>query len=221
MSNFVIAGNFVPAPDGLIVKNYLQNPEEPHFKHRPRKRKLRHFVLHETAGRTARGCKNTLIRKGYGVHLILARDGVLTCHGDLALDRMVHANQLNNTSIGIEVVNPYAPNLARGMGAHFMPAEWWTWCIDGDRRYVLPTQAQLDALAIAVPWLCGRLNIPYTFPTADLNRKKRKVRGWRHPLKGGWRAKPKSGVVAHRDFAKHADGRYLLEHLMEHTALTT
>ncbi|MHA2068560.1 MAG: peptidoglycan recognition protein family protein [Candidatus Thorarchaeota archaeon] len=220
MSNFIIAGAVVPAPEGLTVKNYVQD-SEPHFAHKPRKKALKHFVLHETAGRTAKRCKNTLIRKGYGVHLILARNGLVTCHGDLALDRMVHANQLNNTSIGIEIVNPYAPMLAKGMNVYAKPAEWWTWCPDKrDRRYILPSQAQLDALVILVPWLCDQLGIPYQFPTAGLNKKKRKITGWRSFRKGGWRAKPKPGVVAHRDFGSHADGRYPLEHLMEHTAPT-
>ena len=83
-----------------------------------------------------------------------------------------------------------------------------------DRRYVLPSDKQLKVLLILIPWVCKQLNIPYVFPTAYLNRKQRKIKGWKKPP-FGWRAKPKSGVVAHQDWAKHADGRYLLEMLME------
>jgi hypothetical protein len=97
-----------------------------------------------------------------------------------------------------------------------IPAEWWTWVKDGDRRYVMPTQEQLDALVILVPWLCKRLDIPLEFPTIGLNRKKRKIRGWKK-FPAGWRAKPKPGVVAHRDFASHADGRLPLEYIWERT----
>ena len=213
-SKFIIDSEFIQPPKGLIVTNFVFD-EEPVFKHRPRKEKLKHFVLHETAGRTASGCKRTLQKKGYGVHLIMARDGSISCHGDLALDVMTHANQLNKTSIGIEVVNPYAPRIARGMNVNFIPAKWWTWCPDKhDRRYVLPSKKQLEALQILVPFLCEQLGIPYEFPTADISKKKPKVD------RVGWAKKriPAAGVVAHQDFAKHADGRYLIEYLMENQA---
>ena len=215
-SRFIINADFIDPPEEIKVTNFVFD-DEPYFKCKPRKKPLQHFVLHETAGRSAAGCKKTLLKKGYGVQLILDRDGSVSCHGDLANDVMVHGNQLNATSIGIEVINPYAPKLAKGMSQiETIPAEWWTWCMEKDRRYVLPTQAQLKTLLILVPFLCDKLGIPYEFPTANLNAKKQKITGWNSPPKG-WRAKPKPGVVAHRDFAAHADGRYLLEYLMEHT----
>lgn len=212
-SCFIINGEHIPSPSGVVVKNFVFD-EEPVFKHRARIKKLEHFVLHETAGRTASGCKRTLLKKGYGVQLILDRKGIVSCHGDLALDVMTHANQLNKTSIGIEVVNPYAPKIAKGMNVEYKPAEWWTWCpVKTDRRYVLPSRQQLETLSIIVPFLCEQLGIPYEFPTADLSKRKRKVD------RVGWakRRIPGPGVVAHQDFAGHADGRYLLEYLMEHT----
>ena len=212
-STFIIDAKFVTPPDGVIVRNFCFDGEV-QFKSKPRTKPLQHFVLHETAGQTAQGCKRTLVKKGYGVHLILARDGIISCHGDLANDVMTHANQLNKTSIGIEVVNPYAPKLAKGLEFDTIPAEWWTWCANKeDRRYVLPTKAQLETLLKIVPFLCKRLKIPYVFPTIGLNEKQRKIKGWRIPP----RAIPGSGVVAHCDFASHADGRYLLEYLIEHS----
>ena len=106
--------------------------------------------------------------------------------------------------------NPYAPKLAR-LPYQSIPAQWWTWCPDKrDRRYVLPTPAQMKTLVLVVPWLCGELGIPYEFSTEYLSRKQRKIKGWKIPP----RAKPGPGIVAHRDFASHADGRYLLEHLI-------
>ena len=216
-SALIINSNFVVPPDGVIVTNFVFD-NEPQFKSRVRTKPLQHFVLHETAGRTAVGCKTSLLRKGYGVHLILARDGGVSCHGDLANDVMVHANQLNDTSVGIEVVNPYAPKIAGKMNVQTLPAQWWTWCPDReDRRYVLPSQAQLKTLSILVPWLCDKLGIPYEFPTGHFSKKLRKIKGWRKaPL--GWRAKPAPGVVVHQDFASHADGRFLLGYLMQNTA---
>jgi len=213
-SNFIIDAKFITPPDGVIVKNFCFD-DEPQFKCKPRTKPLQHFVLHETAGRSATGCKNTLLRKGYGVHLILSRNGTVSCHGDLANDIMTHANQLNKTSIGIEVVNPYAPKLSIGMrNIKTIPADWWTWCPDKiDRRYVLPSEAQLQTLLKIVPFLCQQLGIPYVFPTVGLNKKQRKIKGWMLPP----RAKPGPGIVAHRDFASHSDGRFLLEYLISHS----
>ena len=215
-SRFIINADFINPPEGIEVRNFVFDGE-PQFKSKPRVKPLQHFVLHENAGRSANNCKNSLARKGYGVQLILDRKGIVSCHGDLANDVMIHANQLNKTSIGIEVINPYTPQIAQGMNVQMIPAEWWTWCPDkNDRRYVLPNKKQLETLLILVPWLCQKLNIPYLFPTANLNKKQRKIKGWKTPPMG-WRAKPGPGVVAHRDFASHADGRYLLEYLMEHS----
>ncbi len=213
-SGFVINGAVVAPPDGIEVKNFLSD-NEVQFKSKPRTSPLQHFVLHETAGKSAIGCKTSLITNGYGVHLILDRNGLVTCHGDLATVTMVHASQLNGTSIGIEVVNPYAPSIAGGLVYDTIPATWWTWCPDkANKKYVLPTAAQLKALTILVPWLCERLGIPYEFPTKDLSAKKPKITGWKKPPLG-WYAKPGPGVVAHSDFSSHSDARYILEHLIK------
>jgi hypothetical protein len=211
----IIFGARVPLPDavraaGGSAANYLDDGE-PAFKAKARVRPLQHFVLHETCGNTASGCKDTLIRKGYGVQLILGPDGRLSCHGDLGAAVMVHANQVNPTSLGIEVVNPYAPAYARKPFGPTLQAQWWTWVpAGGVKAYVLPTPTQLMVLKALVPWLCGALGIPVAFPTAGLGPKLRKIPGWdRRPA-----AVPGPGVVAHRDFANHADGRYPLEFVM-------
>ncbi len=194
---------------GIRVKNYVTD-EEVRFVSRPRRHNLRHIVIHETAGRTQGGCVRTLRRKKHGVHCIIDRAGLVTCHGDLLLDRMIHANQLNNTSVGIEIVNPYAPSLnGPTIDSETIPASWWTWTPDrSDKRYVTPTGAQIDALVILVPALCHILQIPYEFPTWHLNRFARKIPRWRLG------ARPDPGVVAHRDFGSHADGRWPLEQLI-------
>jgi hypothetical protein len=130
---------------------------------------------------------------------------------------MVHANQLNNESFGIEIENPYAPSLMKNEPEEFrriQDASWWTWCPDKqDRRYVCPTGAQIKTLTALVPWLCQLTEVPYEFPTWYLSSVQRKIKGWRTG------AKPAPGVVAHRDFAKHADGRYPLECLIANKLL--
>jgi hypothetical protein len=199
-------------PDGVLAAggsaaNYVDDGE-PAFVHKVRSRSLQHLVLHETCGNTAAGCKDTLIRKGYGVQLILAPDGRISCHGDLAEHVMVHANQCNATSIGIECVNPYVPSYARKPFWVTIPAEWWTWVPEGGAPvYVLPTPVQMAVLKALVPWLCGMLGIPHAFPTLGLSARQRKIAGWdRRPA-----AVPVPGVVEHASFASHADGRYPLE----------
>jgi len=209
----IVNGERVTLPKGFIdagltASNY-EDDGEPHFKHRQRSADLIHFVLHETCGNTAKGCKRTLLKKGYGVQLILDPDGHLSCHGDLVLDRMVHANQINDTSIGVEIVNPYAPKYVRdeSIWSKFIKALWWTWCPDKkDRRYVLPTDRQMAAIRLLVPWICKLTGIPFRFPTKGLNKKKRQIEGLTMKPKG----RPGPGIVAHRDFASHSDGRYVL-----------
>lgn len=219
---------------GLTASNYLDD-KEPRFKHRKRSSKLIHFVLHETVGNTAQGCKNTLLRKGYGVQLILDPSGHLSCHGDLVLDRMVHANQINDTSFGVEVVNPYNPIYVadENVWTKSIPRKWWTWVpslkvkgkIDAGinrllrrkgltnvpRRYVTPTSEQTAALRLLVPWLCEIMGVPYRFPTKSLNKKKRKIDGLTMKPKG----RPGAGVVEHSSFSSHSDGRFILEDLLE------
>jgi|GEM_PF-4529670 len=200
---------------GITSSNYRDDWHHricPHFRAKPRKKHLDHLVLHETAGNSATGCIRTLQRKRYGVHLIIWGNGHISNHLDLMDETGVHANQCNKTSVGIEIVNPYAPSLVKpiwGIG-DFLSAQWWTWCPDKkDRRYVLPHEAQLKTLRYLIPWLCDYLDIPYKFPTRHLNNKQRKIKRW-------WlRRKPGRGVVAHRDFGRHADGRYPLEQQME------
>ena len=201
--------------EGLSASNFLDDGLF-HFEHTERDSDdVTLFVLHETCGNTAEGCVNTLKANGYGVQLILDPSGHLYCHGDLVLDRMIHANQCNNKSFGIEIVNPYAPqyisNNNKDVFDNFIDAEWWTWTPDkNDRRYVTPTKAQLHAIKLLAPWLCCITGVPYMFPTANLSVQKRKIDGYN----GSPRAIPDPGVVAHRDFAGHSDGRFILEQLI-------
>jgi hypothetical protein len=162
----------------------------------------------------------------------MAPNGHLSCHGDLVLDRMVHANQLNDTSFGIEIVNPYNPIYVvdRAVWSQTIPREWWTWVPSTKgkygkkikqmlarrgwekvpQEYVLPTDPQMNAIRLLVPWLCEIAGVPYRFPTKGLSKKKRQIDGLKKKPKG----RPGPGVVAHRDFSSHSDGRYILEDLI-------
>lgn len=217
-NSLIVNGEKVPLPAAVLELgvrgfNYIDDGE-PCLRNKPRTAKLAHLVLHETAGNSATGCKDTLRQKKIGVHLILGKNGDLSCHADLARDVCFHGNQLNATSVGIEVVNPYRPEYARNPRGPVLPAQWWTWVPPGhERTYQAPMGIQMAAVKALVPWLCDVLGIPYEFPTRDLSAKRPQITGWKKPPLG-WLAKPGPGVVAHRDYASHADGRYLLEHVM-------
>ena len=220
LSNAVIVnGARVPLPDavrsaGGRATNYLDDGE-PCLRNGPRVKPLRTFVLHETAGNTASGCKHTLVAKRIGVHLILDKDGAISNHADLATDVCWHAGQANAISVGMEVVNAYRPESAQDPRGPVLPAEWWTWVPKGQARlYQAPTDAQVRVACALVPWLCQVLEIPLLFPTAGLDARHPHIAGWRKsPF--GWSAKPGMGVVEHSSFSSHADGRYLLKKVME------
>lgn len=224
-NRIIIKGERVKLPEimiasGYTATNYLDDGE-PRFSHKRRQHALTNFVCHETCGSTAEGCKKTLIRKNYGVQLIMDPWGRISCHGDLVLDQMVHANQLNKMSLGMEVVNPYSPIYVRDKDEELwykrIPRQWWTWkpsAFSEDvkkilkrkgwskvpNQYVCPTDDQMASVRIFVPWVVEQIGLfPYEFPTEN-TRKKVKF--------------PGPGVVAHRDLASHSDGRYMLEMLI-------
>lgn len=222
----IIRGKRVRLPQdmldaGFSATNYLDDGE-PRFKFRARRRKVIHFVLHETCGNTADGCKGTLLRKGSGVQLIQDEDGNYSCHGDVVLDRMVHANHLNETSFGCEQVNPYSPLYVRDktIWHNVLQKQWWTWVpsvkmkgvaallkkkgwVSVPKQYVTLTARQVESMRMFAPWICEQADVPYQFPTVGLSRFKRQM------------TYPGAGVVAHRDFSTHSDGRYMLESLIK------
>lgn len=206
----VINGKAREVPN-IESTNYLDGVE-PHLFHKPRKKQIQHIVIHETAGISGLRCKRTLEHKNYGIHLILHRKGNLSCHCDLASEITRHAGQLNGTSIGIEIVNPYYPFLSKHADykTKIVEKKWWTHTPKGKhpKGYILPSEAQLNTIRVLIPWLCKELNIPYKFPTWRLGPKQRRIKNW------SLRTKPEPGVIAHRDFSKHSDGRYILNQLI-------
>jgi len=230
-SNAIIVGGVAkPIPPdlsldcGVRCRNFDLDGEWRFSRRRKFRKSPRHIVIHESAGGVdGYATIRSLERRGYGVHLVIHSNGNITNHGDLVQDRLVHANQCNSTSIGVEVINPYYGWRRRGPYTRVMPGSWWT-----HRKrprpftYLLPTPEQMRTLLSLVPWLCEVVpSVPYTFPTSHLGPKQRRIRGWRRNRPGddkktrGIARRPKSGIVAHRDFASHADGRYILEELIK------
>lgn len=179
-----------------------------------------HIVIHESVTRSVESTVRVLQRKEFGVHFMIGPDGLVTQHNDPVTEAPVHGNQLNASSVGIEIVTPYLSGyLAPGSlwTRTIKPTKelWYLWRHDADGDsvvddYVPPTEPQIEACAKLIRKLTESIStIPLSFPTAHLSAWVRRIEGWD---KG---AKPDAGIVAHRDYASHADGRYILERMME------
>lgn len=218
-NTLIIRGERVPLPQAVLdaggtAGNY-RDDGEPHMAAGARIRPLTTFVIHETGGNTEVGAERSMQQNHLGVHLLLDVDGSISCYADLATEICWHASQCNPVSVGMEIVNEYRPEYLRDPHGPIIPAAWWTWVPMGQaKEYVCPTDAQMAVAKVFIPWICDRLGIPAIFPTRALSARKTRIAGWQKFPKG-WSAKPGPGIVAHQDFSKHADGRYILEQLME------
>ena len=209
---------------GIGASNYVDDGDLRFSDFRPRSDKVRFAVIHESvtmcAAETNRILKLKKLKssargegagKGhdFGTHINIAPDGHISCHADLVLHRLVHANQMNDEGLSIQVVNPYNPMFARPPFDRVIPGPWWCWKPEGaPKLYTLPTDAQLLSLSLLVGFLPKKIDtIPLAFPTQHLNADTRRIEGWDQG------ALPDSGgIVAHRDFTAHSGGRYLLEY---------
>lgn len=231
----VIAGETVKISDeliaaGITASNYIDDGEK-QFKNYRTRDSVSVFVLHESVTmstaqtnrildvkrrNSAKAGKNGGKGWDYGIHLNLSPDGHITCHADLVHHRLVQANQMNNASFGIEVVNPYNPKFAKAPFTATIHGPWWCWKPRGaEKVYTVPTPAQMRAMTPLCKFLCDAIpGLPLSFPTSGLNRRQTRIKNWRGKAKTG------AGIVAHRDFASHADGRYLLEHVMRELKVT-
>jgi hypothetical protein len=210
---------------GITASNYRDDNEHQFTQYRERTR-VSVFVFHESVTMSAAQTNRILDRKrersakegkkggkgyDYGIHLNMAPDGHISCHADLVRHRLVHAGQMNGRSFGIEVVNPYNPAFGKSPFDEVVKGPWWCWKPKNrDKVYTLPTPAQMQAIYPLVKFLTDVIpTLPMEFPTADLGPRKTRIDNWRDHAKTG------PGIVAHRDFASHADGRYMLEHCIE------
>ena len=199
---FVVAGRVLPAPCGLDVTNF--NDSEVHrFAGRDRSgRAITEVIVHESVTRSVADTVAVLERRRLGVHLVVAADGRVIQHGDLAHDRLAHAGGHNGPSVGIEVVSPYYPKYLRD-GLPWSRVIDARWAHRG--RYVLPTPEQAEATSKLVGWLISPeaegLSIPRTWIGLDGSRL---AMG---RVEGADQRRP--GIYVHHAFG-HADGSWLV-----------
>jgi hypothetical protein len=200
-SAFIVAGRALPVPAGLDVRNFA-DPKVFKFEGRSRAgQPVTELVIHESVTRSASSTVAVLKRRELGVHLVLAPDGRITQHGDLAHARLAHAGGHNGPSVGVEVVNPYYPYLLRDdlPWSRTIPAPW-----AHGGAYVLPTPAQAEATAQLVAWLTSPAAEGLSIPRAWLGLSGGRLR--MGAVNGADQRRP--GVYAHHYFA-HADGAWL------------
>lgn len=200
-NHFLVAGERIDAPPSLKVQNFVEDGVV-RFDAVKTRKVATELVIHETVSTSVADTVATLQRRKLGVHLVMGPDGELTQYADLATDVLYHAKGHNNSSFGVEVVNPYDPELLR-------PAMPWTRVIDAPwswkGRYVLPTPAQAEAVAELVRWATAK-----PAPGIDVPRKWPGVHGGKVRLGRVTEAEgPLPGVLAHQYFG-HDDGAWLV-----------
>ena len=200
---FIVAGQELTPPPGLEVTNFLHD-DVLEFEGRDRAgRTVSELIIHESVTRSAISTVAVLQRRKLGVHLIVAPDGRVTQHGDLAHARLAHAGGHNGPSVGVEVVNPYYPYLLRDD----LP---WRRTIDDapwahKDAYVLPTPEQAEATSKLIGWLASPKALGLDIPREWIGVDEGRVRMGR--VDGGDQRRP--GVYAHHYFG-HADGAWLV-----------
>jgi len=229
-NRLIIDGESVKLPEsmlelGITASNY-RDDNDIRFDQFEKRSRVTSLVIHESVTMSSAQSNRLLMERreksaalghndgkgwDYGVHLNLAPDGHITCHADLVTHRLVHAKQLNDTSIGLMVVNPYNPAFAAPPYDEVVIGDWWCWRPRNRHRlYTLPTQQQMRAVVPLLKFLTETIeSLPLEFPTADLDKDNTRIDGW----KDG--AKPEPGIVAYRDFSAFASGRYILEHCIK------
>ena len=191
----------------IINKGELD--EEQKFNGRDRDlKKIKHFIIHDSVVGTTADMIAVLKDRGLGIHYVITKDGSLVQTADLK-EVLGHAYPYNDTSIGVEVVNPtYVTNPyvdSTWDNSIISPAPWaWTPDIRKTNKFIIPTRSQMEAT-----WgLCQAvtsdesMNIPLEFVGFDDRRQLFVITGANPYAKLD---RSKSGILAHSYF-KHGDG---------------
>lgn len=133
-----------------------------------RKEKPRQIVVHITGGEGGgRQVFTTLSNRGYSVHFVIDRGGMIWQYLDPARAVAAHTGHLNDASIGIEVANSGWPVASNPYSRPL--TERWVHIVDADKRYVRTKTTvglglfpvQIASLKELVRMLCVTLAVPY------------------------------------------------------------
>jgi N-acetylmuramoyl-L-alanine amidase len=197
MHSIIIHDQELPAPEGLQVLNFKSGGQF-RFINQRRIGEVNELVLHETVTSSARATLDVLQQRNLGVHFILGVDGTVHQHGDLRDDFLWHAAEHNPKSVGIEVVNPYYPELMPRGGSWSRTIEA-PWAHKG--TYVVPPILQAEALATLVGWLLSDAAVGISIPKKWAGISNQRMAMGPTPSGG-------PGVYAHHYFG-HTDGSWL------------
>lgn len=158
--NGIVGGRLVAPPEGVSYLNHLHGPVEWLGNKRPNRLKSQ-AIIHESVTHTAAAAVRILRRRGLGVQLVISRrDGSVTQHCDI-LSSVSHARHHNAPGVGIECIN-------RFYGKHAKPKDRVISAVWAHRkRYIVPTEAQLQSFYAVLVWLDEVADIPLEFPSTE------------------------------------------------------
>jgi hypothetical protein len=198
MNGVVIQGVELEAPHEMQVLNFKTTGVH-RFINQKRIGPVNELILHETVTSSAKATLDVLQQRNLGVHFIVGGDGSVYQHGDAKDDLLWHASEHNPKSVGIEVVNPYYPELrpTNGIWDKVIKAPW-----AHRGSYVVPPLDQVEVLTFLVEWLSSSaaagLDIPAKWAGVH---DQRMLMGISSEATG-------PGIYAHHYFG-HADGCWL------------
>jgi hypothetical protein len=210
----IVDGKELAGPDNVTVKNFKTDPSVFHFKNQARPlHAVTEVVVHETVTVSWANTVAVLKARGLGVHFIADPDGTIYQHADLLTEEMWHASQHNGVSVGIEVVNPFEPQIAPKNGpwtGRLEKALWTRGVAPVNHVYVVPTIEQCESVCQLLNWLSSSEANPVTIPQQwqGIETKDGKT-----TLALGRVAKTNTpntpGILAHMYF-NHGDGAWLI-----------
>ena len=181
-------------------------------------KKIKYFVIHDTAGAKFRGIE-TLVNKGAGIHYFVAENGKIIKAAEWN-QPLTHggARTYNRYGLGVEVINPVDPRKG-GITSHhkhsMIANPIWSFPFSPVVKYVhIPTERQMESVwsLVQIVTSSKELGIPLKFPGylgedySDYKSSRKNMfvmTGRQHWSKIDTH---KPGIVAHSYVPTHSDG---------------
>jgi hypothetical protein len=201
MSGFIVHGLEVEAPPGLDVQNVHKAGVKSLRNCARRTHEVTEVIVHETVTQSAAATVAVLQQRGLGIHIIVGYDGTVYQHADLLDDETWHASEHNPMSVGVEVVNPFEKKYLPHLNPPWENEIHVPWV--GNNPYVVPTPVQSEAVCTLLNWLTTESGL--SIPRVWVGMEGASLHMNRLPM-----SELGPGLYAHRYFADHQDGSWLL-----------